>query len=194
MSRLARCLLAACVATLAAQAAHADTLGTISAAHQKMALAHARMQTTITAEDGKVMHHSMEMDTIERLHITTDNVEFIALPEGTWIKRGGQWSKPPVDMSGMVKRFMPMAEETLHSAKNVSDDGTTTWNGQPVHAYSMDTDTTVMGMHATAHTKFYLNTAGLIVGSESDGVAMGHKSHTVQNISYDDAVRVHAPN
>jgi len=194
MSRFARCLVVAGAAVLAAQAAYADTLGTISAAYQKMSHARVRTQTTITSENGKVMHHSSEMDTVERIHATTDNAEFIMLPEGMWMKRGAQWTKPPVDMSGMVKSFMPLAEEILHSAKNLSDDGATTWNGQPAHAYSMDTDTAVMGIHSTAHTKLYLNAGGQIIGSESDGVAMGRKSHTVQNISYDDTVRVNAPN
>lgn len=177
------------------QWAYADaTLDTISAAYKKMVSARCRAETTLTDEKGKVTHSTTEFDTIERIHAKSERGEFIVLPEGMWMKMGGDWSKPPVDMSGMVKKFLPLGEEVLRSSKNVSDDGTTTWQGKPAHAFSYDTDTTVMNIHVTGHSKLYLDPGGDVIGSETDSTAMGHRTHTVQSISYDKSIRVSAPN
>jgi hypothetical protein len=193
-SSFRRLLLAAVAAALILPGlASADAMGSISGAYQKMLKARSRAETTVTDEKGKVTHSTTEFDTIERIHAKSDHGEFIVLPDGMWMKMGSEWSKPPVDMSGMVKKFLPLGEEVLRSAKNVTDDGATSWQGQPAHAYSYDTDTSVMGMHVTGHTKLYLNTAGQVIGSETDSVAMGHKTHAVQSMVYDDSIRVTAP-
>jgi hypothetical protein len=173
--------------------AKADAMASISGAYQKMLKARSRAETTITDDKGKVTRSTTEFDTIERIHAKSDHGEFIVLPDGMWMKMGAEWSKPPVDMSGMIKKYLPLGEEVLHSAKNVTDDGATTWQGQPAHAFSYDTDTTVMSMHVSGHSKLYLNASGQVIGSETDSTAMGHKTHAVQNISYDDSIRVTAP-
>jgi hypothetical protein len=176
-----------------AQSAHAASIEPVAQAYQKLTHARSRSETTITDEKGQVTHSRTEFDTYERIHAKTEHAEFIVLPEGTWMKTGGSWNKPPVDVSSMVKHFLPLSEEVVRSAKNVTDDGMTTWQGQPAHAYSYDTDATFMGIHATGHAKSYLNAAGQIVGSEIDSVAMGKKTHNVQTITYDDSIRVKAP-
>jgi hypothetical protein len=173
--------------------ARADAKADIAASYQKMLKARSRAETTLTDDKGKVTHSTTEFDTLQRIHAKSDHGEFVVLPDGMWMKMGAQWSKPPVDMSGMVKQFVPLGEEVLRSSKNVADDGATTWQGQSAHAYSYDTDMSVMGMHVTGHTKLYLNAAGQVIGSETDSVAMGHKTHAVQSISYDDSIRVNAP-
>jgi len=99
-----------------------------------------------------------------------------------------------MDMSGMVKQFVPKSIDDLRAmTKNAADQGATTWNGQSVHAYSYDVDTTVMGIHVTSTNKIFLNESGQIVHAESDGQAMGKKSHTTQDIRYDDSIRVNPP-
>jgi hypothetical protein len=135
-----------------------------------------------------------EYDTVDRIHFRNDKMEMIVVPEGTWMKTGSDWMKPPMDMSGMVKQFVPKSIEDLRAmTKNAADQGATTWNGQSVHAYSYDVDTTVMGIHVTSTNKIYLNASGQIVHAESDGEAMGRKSHTTQDIRYDDSIRVNPP-
>ena len=94
----------------------------------------------------------------------------------------------------MVKQFVPKSIEDLRGmTKNAADLGATTRNGQGVHAYSYDVDTTVMGIHVTSTNRIFLNAAGQIVHAESDGEAMGRKSHTAQDIRYDDSIRVTPP-
>jgi hypothetical protein len=62
-----------------------------------------------------------------------------------------------------------------------------------VHAYTYSVDTTMMGIHVTSTNRIFVNASGQIVHAESDGEAMGQKSHTTQDIRYDDSIRVAAP-
>ncbi|MEP6939326.1 MAG: hypothetical protein ABI846_06140 [Rudaea sp.] len=185
-------LTAALIAILPALAS-AASLEPVTQAFHKLGQSRSHSETTITDDKGKVTHTSADFDTLDRIHTKTDHGEFIILPEGSWMKMGGNWSQPPIDMHAMVKAMMPMGEDMIRSAKNATDDGMTTWNGQPAHAYSYDTDTTIMGAHVSGHSKVYLSAAGAVIGSETDSVAMGKKAHSVQNVSYDDAIRVKAP-
>jgi hypothetical protein len=186
------CALAALVVA-PPQVSSAASIEPVSQAFQKLVQARSRSETTVTDDKGQVTHSRAEFDTFDRIHTVTDHGEFIVLPEGTWMKTGDNWTKPPVDMSGMIKRFLPGGDEVMRSAKNVSDDGMTTWQGQPVHAYSYDTDTVVMGAHAAGHSKSYINATGQIVGNETDSETRGKKIHSVQTVAYDDSIRVKAP-
>jgi hypothetical protein len=69
----------------------------------------------------------------------------------------------------------------------------TTWNDEPAHAYRYSVDTTMMGIHMTSTNRIFVNSAGRIVHIESDGEAMGRKSHTTQDVKYDDSITVTAP-
>lgn len=178
---------------LASQLAAAASMDAVIAAYHKMEGGHFRTEATITDDKGNVTNSKAEFETMERIHVVSPRSEIIMLPEGTWMRTGDKWMKPPIDMSAMVRNFRPMGEDMLRSAKNVTDNGMTTWQGQPAHSYTYDTDTAVMGIHATAHTTVYLSLAGSVLGSEADSEAMGHKSHTVQKVIYDESVRVHAP-
>lgn len=183
-----------CAVLLAAShIADAASMDPVIAAYHKMENGHFRTEAMITDDKGKVTNSKAEFETMERIHVTSPRSEIIMLPEGTWMRTGDKWMKPPVDMSALVKSFRPMGEDMLRAATNVTDNGTTTWQGQPAHSYTYDTDTTVMGIHASAHTTVYLSAAGTVLGSESDSEALGRKSHTVQKVIYDEAVRVHAP-
>ena len=175
-------------------AAHAaDARDDVFKAYQKMMASRFAADITTTGDSGTMKSHG-EYDTVERIHFKNDKVEMIVLPEGTWMKTGADWMKPPMDISGMVKQFVPKSIDDLRaSTKNALDQGATTWNGQSVHAYSYDVDTSVMGIHVTSTNKIFVNAAGQIVHAESDGQAMGKKSHTTQDIRYDDSIRVKPP-
>ena len=70
---------------------------------------------------------------------------------------------------------------------------TTTWQGQPTHAYSFDTHAMIDGAQVDAHTTLYLNQAGLIQGSESDNVKNGHKFRKVQKNTFDPEIHIEVP-
>lgn len=179
---------------LASVAAHAaDARDDVFKAYQKLMASRFAVDIN-TVGDKTTMKSHGEYDTVDRIHFRNDRMEMIVLPEGTWMKTGADWIQPPMDMSGMVKQFVPKSIDDLRAmTKNAADQGTTTWNGQSVHAYTYDVDTTVMGIHVTSTNKIFLNATGQIVHAESDGEAMGRKSHTTQDIRYDDSIRVSRP-
>ena len=178
-------------ASIAANAA--DAREDVFKAYQKLMGARFAVDIDTVSDSGPMKSHG-DYDTVERIHFKNDKVEMIVIPEGTWMKTGNEWTQSPVDMGGMVKQFIPKSIDDLRAAtKNAADQGMTTWNGQAAHAYSYDVDTTIMGIHVTSTNKIYVNPAGQIVYAESDGQAMGHKSHTTQNVRYADSIRVTAP-
>jgi hypothetical protein len=176
--------------------AHADARADLHAAYAKMLSSRFATTTVATGEDGKAMHSSAEFETSERIRVTTDTGGFIILPEGTWVRSGadGAWSKPPMDLGGMIKQMLPQSLDDIRdSAKNVRDDGVRQVDGAPLRAIRYDLDTKVMGIAVSAQTVAYLDAGGRLVRSESDGVAMGRKTRSVQTIRYDDGIRVTPP-
>jgi hypothetical protein len=190
-SPIAIAVLAAMLGSTAVHAA--DARDEVFKAYQKMMGSKFAVDITTNSGDNTMKSHG-EYDTVERIHFRNDKMEMIVLPEGTWMKTGAKWTQPPVDMGGMVKQFIPKSIDDMRaSTKSATDDGMTTWNGQPVHGYTYSIDTTMMGIHVTSTNKIFVNAAGQIVHAESEGEAMGHKSHTVQDIHYDESIKVTAP-
>jgi hypothetical protein len=192
-SRLAPALWLASLVLAPGASRAADAREDVFNAYQKMMGSRFAVDIT-TASNGEAMKSHGEYDTVERIHFTNDRMEMIILPEGSWMRVGGNWTKPPIDLGGMVRQFVPTTIDQVRAGtKNAIDAGATTWNGQPVHAYTYDVDTTIMGMHVMSTNRILVSAAGRIVHAESDGEAMGRKSHTTQDIRYDDAIRVNAP-
>lgn len=174
--------------------ARADAQSDVSNAYQKMMDSRFSAEMTTTG-DGKTTKASGEYDTIKRIHMKMPEMEIIVLPEGTWMRTGdGDWTKPPIDMSAMFKRFMPQTIADMQKGiSNVKDEGKSTWQGQPVQVVSYDMNTKVMGFSISSHNRLWIDDSGRAIHSEVDSTAMGHKSHTVQDIKYDDSIRVTAP-
>lgn len=188
---LAASLFGLLLATTTASAA--DARDDVFKAYQKMMGSKFTIDINTTTGSDTLKSHG-EYDTVERIHFKNDKIEMIVLPEGTWMRTGKDWMKPPVDMSGMVKQFVPRSVDDMKAmTKSATDDGMTTFNGQPTHAYSYAVDTTVMGIHVTSTNKIFVDAAGQIVHVESDGEAMGRKSHTTQDVKYDDSIKVSPP-
>jgi hypothetical protein len=179
---------------LALQATAAtDAREDVFKAYQKMMGSKFSVDITTQTGSDTVKSHG-DYDTVERIHFKNDKMEMIVLPDGTWTRTGKDWTKPPVDVGGMVKQFIPKSIEEMRAAtKSATDEGMSTWGGQPVHVYSYAVDTTIMGIHVTSTNKIYVNASGQIVHAESDGEAMGRKSHTTQDIRYDESITVVAP-
>ena len=178
---------------LAFGASAGDATDAVFNAYQKLMSSKFAADVTVVSGGSTTRAHS-EYDTVRRVHMKTDKMEMIVLPEGTWIRTGGQWTQPPIDMSGMVRQFLPQSTEDLRAmVRSASDAGTSTWNGKDVHVYAYEVNTTVMGIHVTSSNKLFVDASGKIVHAESSGEAMGKQSQTSQDITYDDGINVVAP-
>lgn len=197
-------LMAACAGVLpilsvatedAGAAAERKAAGAVFTAYNKMLESHFAVDISSTDDQGGQAKAMAEYESLSRIHVKTDSVEVIATPEGTWVHADEQgWQQPPSEMAGMIKQFVPKsAAELQASTKNVKDEGPTTWQGKPARLYSYDVDTMVMGANVKSHNKVIIDDTGRLVRSESDGEALGRKSHSVQLIRYDDAIKVRPP-
>ena len=164
-------------------------------AYQKMIDARFVSESVSTDAKGRKTNSKVEFDSMNRFRATTDDTAIVVLPEGTWMRSGnGEWIQPPIDMSGMLKRMLPMAMDEVRSGtSNVKDEGMRNVEGQDLRAISYDVNTKVMGFSVSSHNTVFIDGSGKIVRSESDSTAMKQKSHTVQTIRYDDSIRISAP-
>lgn len=179
----------------AASAAEKKAAAAVFTAYNKMLASHFAIDITSTDDKGIISKAFAEYEGLSRIHMKTGEMEVITTPEGTWVRADGEnWTRPPVDMAGMVKQFVPKsAAELQASSSNIKDEGPTTWHGKPAHAYSYDVDLQVMGAKVHSHNKVTIDAAGWMVRSEADGTALGRKSHTVQDIRYGDDIKVAVP-
>jgi hypothetical protein len=194
-SRIARTALLVAGLLLAAPTfARADAKADLLAAQQKMM--DSRFVTEIVStSQGDDTRVEGRFDTIKRIHMITPQAEIIMLPEGTWMKAGDSWMKSPIDMSNMVKSFMPdVASDLANTISNVKDEGMQKVGDLSLRAISYDQEMTVMGQTVKSHNTVYLDGTGLVVRSKSTGTAMGQTTSSVQSIRYDDSIRVRAPN
>ena len=200
MPRLARLFATALVlAALCSGAgpvlAAGDASSALFDAYAKMINSRCVAETVATDAKGRESRSQVEFDTINRIRVSTDQASFIVLPEGTWMRTGGgEWTKPPIDMSAMFKRLVPSTlEEIRAGTRNIRDEGMQAVDGQNLRAVSYDVNTQVMGINVSSHNTVFIDASGRIVRSVSDGEAMGHKTHSVQTIRYDDSIRISAP-
>ena len=177
--------------------ARAEASDVLFSAYAKMLGSRFATVTVTTDDKGRQTRSSAEFETIERIRITTETGGFVILPGATWMRTGsdGEWSKPPFNLGGMLKQLLPQSlDEMRAQARNIRDEGEKSVGGASLHAISYDVDMKVMTIAVSAHTTVYIDKEGRIVRSESDGVAMGKKSHTVQETRYDPSITVTAPN
>lgn len=168
----------------------ADAMGDLLDA-QSALLGSRFVSETVDGEGNRV---EGRFDTMQRIHMTTPDAEIIMLPEGTWMKTGGSWMKSPIDMSGMMKQFLPQTVEDLRKGiSNVRDEGTVEVAGQSLRAIAYDQQIKVMGMTIDSSQRVFVDGQGRVVRSESQSEVRGRKSNAVQTIRYDDSIRVHAP-
>ncbi|HNV07825.1 MAG TPA: hypothetical protein PKO40_04905 [Dokdonella sp.] len=164
-------------------------------AYQTMLGSRCATETLSRDEKGRQTRTQTEFDTLDRIRVSNDQVSFVILPEGTWMRSGdGEWMQPPIDMSAMFKALLPMTiNEVRSGTRNIKDEGMKAVDGAELRAISYDLSTTIMGITVNSHVTVYLDEAGRIVRSESDGEAKGRKTHVVQTIRYDDSIRITAP-
>lgn len=165
------------------------------AAYESMLGSRCATETVSRDGKGKETRTLTEFDTLDRIRVTSDQISFVILPEGTWMRAGGgDWSQPPIDMSAMFKGLMPMTLKDVRAGtRNIRDEGMRTSNGVSLRAISYDVSTQFMGITVNSQVTAYLDEAGRIVRSESVGEAMGQKTQVVQTIRYDDSIRISPP-
>lgn len=165
------------------------------AAYESMLGSRCATETVSRDDKGKETRTLTEFDTLDRVRVTSDQVSFVILPQGTWMRAGdGEWSQPPIDMSAMFKGLMPMTLKDVRAgARNIRDEGMKSVGGVNLRAISYDVSTQFMGITVNSQVTAYLDDAGRIVRSESVGDAMGQKTQVVQTIRYDDSIRISPP-
>ena len=175
--------------------ADGSTRDVLMNAYQKMMDARYVADSVSTDAKGRKTNSTLEFDTMQRFRATTDDTAIVVVPEGTWMRSGnGEWMQPPIDMSAMFKRMLPMVMDDVRSGtSNIKDEGSRDVGSQQLRVISFDVNTKVMGFSVSSHNTVFLDGSGKIVRSESDSTAMGQKSHTVQTIRYDDSIRISAP-
>lgn len=201
MPRIANLLVAALLALSCAliatpAAADGSASDALFAAYQKMINSSYAADSISTDAKGKETRSNVEFENISRFRANTGETSFIVLPEATWMRTGnGQWMKPPIDMSAMFKRLIPSTIADIRAGtSNIKDEGMQTVDGNNARVISHDVNTKIMGITVSSHNKVFIDDSGKVIRSESDSTAMGHKSHTVQTVRYDDSIRISAPN
>jgi len=173
----------------------AAALDAIMASEKATHNARYRAEIKVTDEKGQEETQSEVFETMERFRLTTSKVDVISLPNGVWVRNAGetQWSELDTDQASKVKRLPALSVEAIGNSTNFTDLGATTWQGQPTHAYSFETDATIEGARVVAHTKVYVNSVGLILGSESDNAKNGKTAYKVQKNTFDPTIHIQAP-
>lgn len=174
--------------------ARADAREAVLAAHRTSMESRVRIEMD-TAGGGRAARSTVRYDTSRRVHMKTDQMELVMLPEGTWMRTGGEaWTQPPFDVGSLVRQLVPQTVEQVQSGiSNAVAEGAAEFGGQAVQAYRFDVAVTVMGVPMTSRNRILVDGAGRIVHSVSDGEALGRKTHAEQTYHYDEAIRITAP-
>lgn len=197
MNHLLKLMLAGTAMVLVAVAGdvRADAASDLFSAWTKMLDSRFTMEAVSTSGKGETAHMTGRYDTFERIHMTMDNMEFITVPEGTWINMNGKWMKPPFNASSMVgKAVMQSVADMRENTSNIVDHGMVDVDGQRLRAISFTQTASFMGIKSTADTKVFIDGTDRIVRTESDSKARRSSDRSVQTITYDDSVRVNPPN
>ncbi len=149
-----------------------------------------------TDKKGRVMQSEMRANWPNRFHMKSAETEFIIIGDNTWMRPEGQnWMKFPMNMSKIIDAYKPEAmKAATEGTTNVRQLGDESINGHDCKVFAYDFDTKVMGIRSKGSSTVYLDkTSGYPVRAESEGEAMGQRSKTVVDYTYDAGIRVVAP-
>ena len=150
-----------------------------------------------TDKKGRVTRSDMRVNWPNRFHMKSAESEFIIIGDNTWMKPEGQgWMKFPMSMKKVIDQYTPeVMKASMDGMTNVRFVGDEEVNGVACKVYGYDFDVKVMGFRSQGTSTVYLNAdTGYPVRVESDGEAMGSRSKTVVDYTYDPNIRVAAPN
>lgn len=150
-----------------------------------------------TDKKGRVMTSEMRANWPNKFHMKSQESEFIIIGDSTWMKPAGQnWMKFPMSMSKMIDAYKPeMMKASMEGTTNVRYLRDESVNGKDCKVFAYDFDVKVMGFRSQGTSTIYLDKAsGYPARVETDGEAMGQRSKTVVDYSYDPDIRIAAPN
>lgn len=195
MNHVLKMVLAGAAALLVGLAGdvRANAADDLFAAWSKMLDSRFSIAATNTS-DGDVSQMEARYDTFRRIHMKAEGMEFVTVPEGTWINMGGKWMKPPFNAGAMVeKAVLQSVDDMRDNVTNIVDQGMVDVGGRSLRAISFTQEATFMRMKSTADTKVFLDASGRIVRTESDSRMRRSSTQSVQDITYDDSIRVNPP-
>lgn len=150
-----------------------------------------------TDKKGRVSRSEMRVNWPNRFHMRSAESEFIIIGDSTWMKAEGQgWMKFPMSMKKIIDQYTPeVMKASMAGMTNVRHLRDETLNGKDCKVYAYDFDVKVMGFRSKGSSTLWLDqTTGYPVRAESEGEAMGQRSTTVVDYTYDPNIRVAAPN
>lgn len=150
-----------------------------------------------TDKKGRVTHSEMRVNWPNKFHMKSTESEFIIIGDHTWMKpKDGGWMKFPMSMKKVIDQFTPeVMKASMDGMTNVRYVGDEDVNGIACKVYSYDFDVKVMGFRSQGSSTIYSNSdSGYPVRVVTDGEAMGQRSNTVVDYTYDPNIRVAAPN
>lgn len=138
----------AVAALLAASAsASADDRADLAAAFAKAFASGSFRAEIATTTAGRAFSATTDVQLPDRFHMKTPDAEFIIVPQGTWMKVGGQWMKSPVDASRMVQGYdRSSIDAGIAALDDVSRVGTEDVNGCPSTIYRYRTRAEFLGV------------------------------------------------
>lgn len=137
-------LLAAAVSTSPAWAGPRDE---VIAAFGK-AMADGSYRATISAAgQGEDATSVLDVQMPDRFRMTSKAGEFIVLPEGTWMKAGGNWMAVPMNLSGMIQGYTATAlKDGMAAIQDVQPIGEADVEGCASKLYAYHASGEMMGM------------------------------------------------
>ncbi len=150
-----------------------------------------------TDKKGRVMNSEMRTNWPNKFHIKSQDSEFIIIGDDTWMRPSGQpWMKFPMSMSKIIDAYKPeMMKQSMEGTTNVRYLKDEAVNGIDTKVFSYDFDMKMAGIRSKGTSTVYLNKGtGYPVRVETDGEAMGQRSKTVVDYTYDPGIKIVAPN
>lgn len=150
-----------------------------------------------TDKKGRVTRSDMRVNWPNRFHMKSAESEFIIIGDSTWMKAEGQgWMKFPMSMKKVIDQYTPeVMKASMDGMTNVRFVGDEDVDGVACKVFSYDFDVKVMGFRSKGTSTIYLSKdSGYPVRVISDGEAMGQRTKTVVDYTYDPTIRVAEPN
>jgi hypothetical protein len=150
-----------------------------------------------TDKKGRVTRSDMRVNWPNRFHMKSAESEFIIIGDSTWMKTEGQgWMKFPMSMKKVIDQYTPeVMKASMDGMTNVRFVGDEAVDGVACKVFSYDFDVKVMGFRSKGTSTIYLSKdSGYPVRVISDGEAMGQRTKTVVDYTYDPTIRVAEPN
>lgn len=124
--------------TLAAAPAHADPRATVQHAFNSLLAAggfRAYAQGHVFGPDVPALSGDVEVVFPDRIHVRTNEIEFIAMPEHAWINTFGVWLPTDRDLLPITAFDAPAMRQAIASIRDVHIEGTAKTKQCPAHVY-----------------------------------------------------------